>query len=602
MKYISLLLLASLFFGQTFAQTLQDDFSDGDYTSNPAWSGSTADFIVNGSFQLQTDNLGFVASSELSTAAAIQDSAFWEFYVQMDFSPSTSNYTLVYLQSDNSTLSSTSNGYYLRIGGSGSTDSLEMYRVDAGVPSKIFGATAGSVATSPTVSVRVIRNNSGVWELFADYSGGTTYVSEGTFSDATYSSGTHFGFWTTYTSTRGDKFFFDNVYLSPLIVDLTAPAIDSVAAVGSTQVDVYFDEVVDLTSSNISSNYALNNGIVVSNAARDATDLSLVHLTTTAMTSTVSYNLTVNAVEDLYTNAISNAVDSFVYYNVQAATFQDVIINEIFADPTPQVALPSAEFVELFNRSSNIIDLGGMIFNDGSDKTLPSFLLFPDSVVALTASANVVAFSAFGPAIDLGTLTMTNAGELITLKDGSGQTIDSVNYDVSWYQDVSKESGGWSLELINPDLLCQEANNWIASVNATGGTPGQQNSVFDNTADTQGPSLLTATFVNSTTVQLTFDEPMDDVTANVSGNYIIAGLTVSNAVYTAPDVVILTVTAMVDLTNYTVVVSGVNDCTGNAIALNNTANFTYVLVQAAAFQDIIINEIFADPQPTSAFA
>ncbi|MCH2023732.1 MAG: lamin tail domain-containing protein [Saprospiraceae bacterium] len=597
MKYISFLLLVSLSFCQIFAQTLQDDFSDGDFTINPTWSGSTADFIVNGSFQLQTDNFGSVATSVLSTAATIQDSTFWEFYVQMDFSPSNSNYTLVYLQSDNSILSLTSNGYYLRIGGSGSADSLEIYRLDSGVATKIFGATAGAVAVNPTVSVRIIRNNVGSWELFADYSGGTSYTSEGIFSDATYTSGTHFGFWATYTSTRGDKFFFDNVYLSPLLIDVTPPVIDSIAAVGSTQVDVYFDEIVDLTTAENVSNYSIDNGIVVSSAVRDVADLNLVHLNTTAMTSTVAYQLTINAVEDLYTNAIINAVDSFVYYNVQAATFQDIIINEIFADPTPQVALPSAEFVELLNRSSSIIDLGGMVFNDGSDKSLPSFLLFPDSIVVLVASNNVATYSAFGPTIDIGSLTMTNAGELIKLKDAGGQTIDSVDYDLSWYQDVSKENGGWSLELINPNLLCQGGNNWTASVNFTGGTPGQENSVFNNITDTQGPSLLAATFLNATTIELTFDEFLDGTTANLSGNYNIAGLTVSSAVYTAPDIVTLTVSTMVDLTNYTVVVTNINDCTGNPITLNNTASFTYVLVQNAAFQDVIINEIFADPSP-----
>ena len=125
------------------AQILQDNFSDGNFTTNPIWTGDAADFIINSSLQLQSDNLGVSSSSELSTVAAIQDSTIWEFYVQMDFAPSTSNYALVYLQSDNANLSNTSNGYYLRIGSSGSTDSIEIYRLDAGVSTKVFG---GAVA------------------------------------------------------------------------------------------------------------------------------------------------------------------------------------------------------------------------------------------------------------------------------------------------------------------------------------------------------------------------------------------------------------------------------------------------------------------------
>ena len=40
---------------------LQDDFSDGDFTANPAWSGDVGSFIVNGSQQLQLN--GTVAAT-----------------------------------------------------------------------------------------------------------------------------------------------------------------------------------------------------------------------------------------------------------------------------------------------------------------------------------------------------------------------------------------------------------------------------------------------------------------------------------------------------------------------------------------------------------
>jgi hypothetical protein len=600
MKYISILFLILWVSNTSFSQTLQDDFSDGDFTVNPTWSGDDTEFIINVANELQTDNLGISATSELSTATAIQDSTFWEFYVRMDFSPSTSNYTRVYLQSDEAILSATSDGYYLQIGASGSSDSIEIYRVDGGSSTKVFGGTNAAVASNPNVSFRIIRDNAGLWEVFTDYVGGTTYTSEGTFTDATHNTGTHFGFLATYTTTRGDRFFFDNVYVSPLLVDVVPPSISGITVLSATAIDVLFDEPVDLATANVSTNYIINNSsgsITVNTAARDASNLSLVHLATGTLPSNLQNMITINGIEDLNSNAIVNGLDSFTYYNVQAATFQDIIINEIHADPSVPVLLPNAEFVELLNRSNKIIDLGGMILNDGSDKTLPNFLLFPDSMVTLTASANVSAYSSFGTTINMGSLTLTNGGELITFKDASGQTIDSVEYDISWYQDVAKDDGGWTLELINPNLICQGSINWIASNNPTGGTPGQQNSVYNNTPDTQGPLLLDATFTGPTQVLLTFNEGLGNNATTLS-NYNLNNPSIIGASFIPPNQVQLTLAAsMIDLTNYIVTVNNLADCSGNTVLTNTTDSFFYYEIQIATYQDLIITEIHADPSP-----
>jgi hypothetical protein len=599
MKYISILFLIIWISNSGFSQTLQDDFSDGDFTLNPTWSGTSADFIINVADELHTDNLGVSATSELSTAAAIQDSTFWEFYVRMDFSPSTSNYTRVYLQSDEATLSNTSDGYYLQIGASGSSDSIEIYRVDGGSATRVFGGTNSGVAVNPIVSIRIIRDNAGLWEVFTDYAGGTAYTSEGTFIDATHNTGTHFGFLAAYTTTRGDKFFFDNVYVSPLLVDVTPPSITSTTVVGMTAVDVLFDETVDLTSSNLSANYVINSGAVtVNTATRDASNFMLVHLTTGPLSSGFQNTIVINGVEDLNSNAIVNGTDNFTYYNVQVAAFQDIIINEIMADPNPPQTLPNADFVELFNRSNKIIDLGGMILTDNAtSRVLPSFLLFPDSLVILTASANVSAYSTFGTTIDIGSLSLNIGGELITCKSASGQTIDSIEYTPSMYQDPAKESGGWTLELINPNLICQGSINWIASNDAAGGTPGQQNSVYNNTPDTQGPLLLDAIFTSSTQVLLTFNEGLGSNASTLS-NYNLSNASVTGVTFIPPNQISLSLGApMVDLTNYTVTVNNLADCSGNTVLTNTTDSFLYYQIQLAAYQELIITEIHADPSP-----
>lgn len=580
----------------SWAQLLQDDFSDGDFSNNPIWTGSNTEFIVNPSFQLQTDNLGVSATSQLSTPAAIQDSTTWEFFVNMAFAPSTSNFTRVFLQSDNSDLSACSNGYYLQIGSAGTLDSIEIYRLDNATATKIFGATAGQVATNPNVRIRVIRDNLGQWELFVDYSGGTAFVSEGSFNDANHNTGSYFGFSATYTTTRGDKFYYDDVFVSPLLVDLTAPQIDSVYAISSTEVEVLFNEAVEINTASDILNYSLDNGVSVLSAQIDGINPNLVHLTTSTLISGQSYDLTVVNIEDLNANVMSASSQSFIYVNVVAAGFQDLIINEIFADPTPQVGLPNAEYVEIYNRSNNVIDLSGMMLNDGSDKNLPSILIQPGEQIAFCAASNFTLFSSFSNVYSVSSLTLTNGGELLFLKDASGNTIDSIQYDLSWYQDNIKDDGGWSLELINPNLVCKGESNWMASVDPSGGTPGLENSVFNNTADTLGPLLISIDFVDSNTVQLIFNETLGSNVTDVL-NYTIAGFNVQSVQFVQPDQVLLFLdNNMIDQTNYTLNIDLLTDCSGNAI-LQTSANFTYYEIVQAAFNDLIFSEIMADPSP-----
>ena len=103
------------------AQTIVDDFSDGDL-ENPSWQGDTENFVVeSGLLQLMADGAGssqlYLEVPDAATASGLSLS----FLVDMDFAPSASNYAEIELQSctgDNCTTTGT-----IRIGGiSGSDD------------------------------------------------------------------------------------------------------------------------------------------------------------------------------------------------------------------------------------------------------------------------------------------------------------------------------------------------------------------------------------------------------------------------------------------------------------------------------------------------
>ena len=99
--------------GRVNAQVFEDDFSDGDFSQNPVWSGADSNFV---SFELDDNALLRVndneaASSYLSTISTGIE-GFWEFFVRIDGSaPSGSNKAEVILVSDIADLSNTFNGY-----------------------------------------------------------------------------------------------------------------------------------------------------------------------------------------------------------------------------------------------------------------------------------------------------------------------------------------------------------------------------------------------------------------------------------------------------------------------------------------------------------
>ena len=67
-------------FSQLFSQ-ISDDFSDGNFTANPVWSGTTGDYQINGSFQLQLNN-SIAATSYLSSphGLATLDNKEWKLF------------------------------------------------------------------------------------------------------------------------------------------------------------------------------------------------------------------------------------------------------------------------------------------------------------------------------------------------------------------------------------------------------------------------------------------------------------------------------------------------------------------------------------------
>ena len=270
---------------------------------------------------------------------------------------------------------------------------------------------------------------------------------------------------------------------------------------------------------------------------------------------------------------------------------RSVVLNEIYADLTPSNGLPDAEYIELFNAYSIPFELSGWkLVNSLTEKTLPPFLLNPNEYVIICDANNT---SWFPNSIGIASLTaLTNSGDSLTLLDFNNNVIDMVSYTDDWYNSSEKSDGGWSLEQINPYKTCSGKLNWSASNNATGGTPGIQNSIYNNSPDIEGPSLLDWNLTQADQLTLQFNESIH--VGNSSG-FSCSNAQISGVQYSAGNtVVVITFSSNLQPeTTYTLSQTNLEDCEGNS------SNITFDIYQGKTpeFGDLILTEILADPDP-----
>lgn len=605
MKNIFLLFVLLPFFSEA---QLTDNFSDGNFTSNPAWSGDDTQFIVNASQQLQLNSAG-AATSYLSTPLnlASLDNQEWQFYIRQNFSPSSANFGRVYLVSDQNNLEGPLNGYYLQFGESGSLDAVELFRQTGTASASVARGTDGQIANSFIIRVKVTRDNAGLWKLFVDPAAGTNFQLQAQGTESTFSSSAFFGVVCTYTSSNSTGFYFDDFSEGAIIVDVTPPSVSSIINIVQNSIDVIFSEAVDQTTAENGTNYSVNNGIG-NPASATLTSANAVQLTFASnFADGILNTLSVLNVEDLSSNAITIAsTGQFTYFAAVTPSKYDVVINEIFPDPDPQLGLPTVEYIEIFNRSSKTFDLLDWKFSDtGTPQNFPSFTLTPGSYLIVCDDASINLFSSFGNVVGMPSFpSLNNDGDALKLYDASSNIIDEVTYDLTFYNDPLRDDGGYSIERVDPDFICANYLNWKASQSAVGGTPGTINSADGVFSDTQHPILLRALITGTNSVKVFFDEPMDVTILSASSTYSAdqgLGVPVNVSASTDFTSVILTFSSGIQSgIIYTLTVSNsITDCAGNLLGGSNMARFALPdsVINAS---DIILNEVLFNPEDDGA--
>lgn len=593
-----------------FAQ-VSDDFSDGDFIQNPKWDGDDSLFIVNSNNELQlADSNVSKSSAYLVTESQSINKATWEFKFQLDFDPSTSNYAKYYLTSDQKDITGSLKGYYVKIGGaSGTVDDISLYSQNGTTSSLIIDGTDGTVAISPSGWVKVTRDSIGNWELFSDTSATKAgYMSEGTALDISSSASSYTGVFCKYTSSRKNNFKFDSINVTGgFYGDTIKPYVLSYEVLDSFRIKIQFSEKVEHVTALDTGNYWVGLSMTLTRLSADfltyeGFDSSIVIFTLKEPLGLklLYHELTIVRIKDFVGNEMNYYQVGFHWPTKTRGQKGDLLINEIFADPTPQIGLPNSEFVEIILTSSNSYDLKDWTFSDPTKTaTFPSYILNKGDHLILCSFSDTALFSPFGPVLGLVDFpSLNNSSDVLTLRDSAGTIIDEVAYSDSWYGSSIKADGGYSLELINPNHPCSGASNWIGTDDADGGTPGAKNSVYSIAQDTVKPNLLSVSIISANELKVLFSKALDSASLAQGAYAITNGILVSAVIVPAAysnEVTLILSSVPSKGILYSLTVSGVSDCFGNTLGVNTT---DFGLGEAPKPLEVIINEILPDPDDT----
>ncbi len=158
----------------------------------------------------------------------------------------------------------------------------------------------------------------------------------------------------------------------------------------------------------------------------------------------------------------------------------EIVINEIMYHAPPVTALDgslvrsSLEWIELYNRSAEPVDVGGFQLVDAVAYELPAGLTMAAGGT-LVITKNVAALAAAYPGLSATVVgnfagSLADSGDRIELRDACGNIVDAVRYHDGGQWPAVADGGGSSLELRNPFADNAAAESWVASDEATAAT------------------------------------------------------------------------------------------------------------------------------------
>ena len=458
-----------------------DAFTNGSLNN---WTGDIEDFIINEQGQLQLDAQEPGASS-IFRKYNTEDSLEWRFDVQLNFSPSSNNKLIIQLAGD--TTSELANSYYrLEIGQNGQQDAIQFITSINGLDSLVASGTSGLVSEKFKFSFRIIKTVDQFWklELFTESGHYLSKEFAIKYDQMDIPEQTYFGIQCKYTSSNRKAFYFDNISVTSLPIDLEGPIVRRVTQESESTLCIELNECAFFESEN--DIIELHPIRLIDSIYVSSEECNKVYL---KLKSALSYcsptELHIKNIRDSIGNRMTAFNTSLL--SAKAPFEKEILINEILSDPIEN----GSDFIELINIGPNHLKLSDIIlYNKYNNRsaTIGDVVVEPFGYIVLSNDTldtiNRYGFSTAASYVEISLPALNNDSghiSLILLSDtGDSIYIDSMEYNKDFHNPSLMETEGVSIERISLSANSNSLSNWNSSSGSIlKATPGFSNSISE---------------------------------------------------------------------------------------------------------------------------
>jgi len=584
------LLLVNFLSIPTIAQVYEHFNQDINQLKN-AWKFSDSSFWVNPKNQLQAKvtTKKYTAIYASLPVKKIDSIIEWNAFISFDFNPSTQNFVRFYLYADTINLNSSNNSLYVQFGGINGTDDLiELVKQQDNSKQILASSSPGFLKQNAAAfNFKCLIDTAGFLHLQIDTSLNDSFIELAKISSPILPLQFYTGFWFKFTSSYANSLVLDDFYFGKAHQPKLPLQLTSFIASSDSSLQFTFNQAIDTSQlqsyfqSSIQEEFRC-----FYNTSFDT--ISMVFNTNLKLYQT--YEICLSGIHTPEGFTCADTCFSQVNYQIKIG---DIRISELMVDSDPVIALPDAEYIEIYNNSSFVLNLDSLFISDKQTSArLPSYFLKPNEFVLICACKDSSLFTSISK-ICVGSLpSLNNSADTILVLNRNQYPIDQVAYQTSWYHTNPIPSGGRSLCLTNVNSDCPAIENWYASADSSGGSPGKSGLLWNTNQDSVQLKLLSFSAISDQAFQAVFNKKLSTIHLQVNGIDI-----PTDGPVNALDTFIFKMPIMYLNQKFTIHFYATCACNQNCI--DTLFEYNYIPLIQAKYNQLLFSEICFDPKPGS---